>query len=74
MHEGFINFNAGTLGVSMVEVGSLRELWLVMVQTWVGRRQWVHCLVEGTSLFRLVSNASWGKCGPWYTARRPVHS
>jgi 2,3,4,5-tetrahydropyridine-2-carboxylate N-succinyltransferase len=44
MHEGFCNYNAGTLGVSMVEAGSAPASWSATTATSAAaRRSWAPC-------------------------------
>ena len=44
MHEGFVNFNAGTLGTSMVEPGSRPAWWSAATPTsGAARRSWARC-------------------------------
>ena len=44
MHEGFVNFNAGTLGASMVEGRSAPAWWSATGRTSAAaRRSWARC-------------------------------
>ena len=54
MHEGFVNFNAGTLGAAMIEgrisAGVVLEIILILVEVLA---QWVHCLVVTIKPYQL---------------------
>jgi len=55
MHEGFVNFNAGTLGTSMVEGRISQGVWSAMAATSVaGHRSWAPSSVVGSTKSQLA--------------------
>ena len=58
MHEGFINFNAGTEGPGMVEGRISAVLWWAKARiSAVAAPPWARYLVAAISLFQWVKNA-----------------
>ena len=71
VHEGFVNFNAGTLGTSMVEGRISKALWWATVPMWAAvLLRWGRSLAAARSASRLVNVPAGCGVGYRHRARR----